>query len=63
MRMSIKAATLGMPILASLLAGMAASPPAYAAKQTCLQKYHSCQQRCWKRYDDPIPCTNRTCNP
>lgn len=39
---------------------LTAAAPAQAAKQTCLQKYRACNQRCF-RYGDPVPCIQRTC--
>lgn len=53
----------------SALAGMAmafvvaAAEPVEAKRSACVAKYHGCQSRCARRYDDFIPCINRTCNP
>jgi len=62
MKASIKAIGLGLPLLACLLVATTAGQPAFATKQTCQQKYLSCQQRCFNRHGDPLPCINRTCN-
>ena len=44
------------------LACLAGAEPAEAKRGVCLTKYHGCQGRCFRAYDDPIPCINRTCN-
>lgn len=44
---------------------LAFAEPADAAKNTCLQRYRACNQRCAAnagRGGDWVPCINRTCN-
>ena len=64
MRTSKRAFALGItvPVALGLIGAVLATHPAAAAKQSCQQRYLSCQQRCFKRNADPVPCINRTCN-
>src|SRR3712207_949236 len=50
----------GLTLAGMTVALLAAAAPAQAAKQSCLQKYRACNQRCF-RYNDPVPCIHRTC--
>lgn len=52
-----------IPVMAfGFLAIGAAVEPAAARKTACQVKYSGCNDRCFARHDDPIPCIKRTCD-
>lgn len=62
---------LGLAGLAALLAGGAflvlvgTAPMSFASKNTCVEKYRACNNRCFGRYksnEQIVGCINRTCN-
>jgi hypothetical protein len=58
---------LSRTVLSSLaLAGLAGAfvsmaEPAAARQTQCQQKFTGCNDRCFGRHDDPMPCIQRTC--
>ncbi|MEQ1713742.1 MAG: hypothetical protein ABL908_20430 [Hyphomicrobium sp.] len=57
------ASAASVPVVAlGFLAIGAAVEPAAARKTACQVKYTGCNDRCFARYDDPVPCIHRTCD-
>jgi hypothetical protein len=52
----------GAALTGLALACLASAEPAEAKRGICHAKYQGCQGRCFRNYNDPLPCINRTCN-